>query len=142
MEYTSLRTSQDEFGLGVSSVGRSTLTELAIMPPSKLGELIRTTRVEKGISLREFARRICKSPAFVTELECDTEVPSVKEDTLRTVARELALDADRLFVLAQRTPRDLVPESEMEFALYRKVKAMPAAEQKRVLRELSKRRRK
>lgn len=110
------------------------------MPASKLGELIRTTRVKKGVSLREFARRIGKSPAFVTELECDEEVPSVKEDTLLRVADELALDADRLLVLAQRTPRDLVPQSEMEVALYRKVKAMPASEQKRILREWTQRR--
>lgn len=111
------------------------------MSPSKLGELIRSTRMAKDISLREFARRIGKSPAFVTELECDTEVPHVAEDTLRSVAEELQLDADRLFVLAQRTPSELVPETETEVALYRRVKAMPAREQERILRQWTQSRR-
>jgi len=110
------------------------------MAPSKLGDLIRATRTAQGMSLRELARRIGKSPAFVTELECD-EFPSVSEDTLRKVADELGLDEAKLFVLAERTPRDLVPESETEYALYRKVKAMPAAEQEQMLREWGKRRR-
>lgn len=109
------------------------------MPPSKLGELIRSTRTAQGISLREFARRIGKSPAFVTELECE-EFPSVSEETLKKVAEALKLDDARLFVLAERTPRDLVPESEVEYALYRKVKEMPTAAQERMLRDWSKRR--
>jgi HTH-type transcriptional regulator, competence development regulator len=109
------------------------------MRPSKLGELIRTTRLAQEMSLREFARRIGKSPAFVTELECE-EFPSLSEETLRKVAEELGIEESKLFVLAERTPRDLAPESEVEFALYRKVKAMPAAEQRRVLREWSERR--
>lgn len=104
------------------------------MPPSRLGELIRSTRMAKEISLREFARRIGKSPAFVTELECD-EDPSVSEETLRKVAEELQLDEGTLFVLAERTPRELVAETETEYALYRKVKSMPEAQQRRILRE-------
>lgn len=106
------------------------------MPPSKLGELIRATRQEHEMSLREFARRIGKSPAFVTELECE-ETPSVSEDTLKKVAEELGLDEARLFVLAVRSPRDLVPESETEYALYRKVKEMSASTQARLLRDLN-----
>ena len=35
---------------------------------------------------------------------------------------------------------DLVPESETEYALYRKVKQMPASVQERLLREWTKRR--
>lgn len=108
------------------------------MPPSKLGELIRATRQAQDMSLREFARRIGKSPAFVTELECE-HLPSVSEDTLKKVAEELKLDEARLFVLAERTPRDLVPESETEYALYRKVKEMPASRQERLLRDWTKR---
>lgn len=111
------------------------------MPPSKLGELIRSTRQAQEMSLRELARRIGKSPAFVTELECEP-APSVSEDTLRKVAEELRLDEGKLFVLAERTPRDLVPETETEFALYRKVKEMPAAEQEDFLKRLNQRRRK
>jgi transcriptional regulator with XRE-family HTH domain len=110
------------------------------MPPSKLGELIRSTRMAQDITLREFARRIGKSPAFVTELECD-EMPSVSEETLRKVAEELKINEAKIFVLAERTPRDLSPETETEYALYRKVKAMPIAKQERILREWNERRR-
>jgi transcriptional regulator with XRE-family HTH domain len=110
------------------------------MPPSKLGEFIRSTRMAKDISLREFARMIGKSPAFVTELECD-EMPSVSEDTLKKVAEELQIDHARLFVLAERTPRELAPGTDVEYALYRKVKGMAVAEQERFLKELGERRR-
>ena len=106
------------------------------MPPSKLGEFIRATRMAQDVSLREFAKRIGKSPAFVTELECD-DMPSVSEETLKRVAKELKIDAGRLFVLAERTPRELAPGTEVEYALYRKVKAMGVAEQKRFLKKLS-----
>lgn len=108
------------------------------MVTSKLGELIRATRLAQGMSLRELARRIGKSPAFVTELECE-EFPSVSEDTLKKVAQELKLEVARLFVLAERTPRDLAPESETEYALYRKVKEMPASVQERLLKDWIKR---
>ena len=110
------------------------------MPPSKLGVLIRATRSTLDVSLREFARRIGKSPAFVTELECDG-FPSVSEETLRKVAKVLSLDEARLFVLAERTPRDLVPKTELEYALYRRVKERSTAQQKQMLRDWSKPRR-
>lgn len=105
--------------------------------PSKLGQLIRNTRTKQEISLREFARRIEKSPAFVTQLECDDEIPTVAEETLRTVAKELGLEPGRLFVLAQRTPRDMVPKTDTEYALYRKVKTLTVAEQRDLLDRLS-----
>lgn len=105
--------------------------------PSKLGQLIRTTRTTQGVSLREFARRIEKSPAFVTQLECDDEIPAVSEDTLRTVAKELGLESGTLFVLAQRTPRDLVPRTDTEYALYRKVRTLSAARQRELLDQLT-----
>jgi transcriptional regulator with XRE-family HTH domain len=100
--------------------------------PSELGHVIRTARQQKGIGLREFAKMIGKSPGFVTQLECEDEAPSVLEDTLRSVADHLGLDADQLMVLAQRTPSDVVPESQLEVALYRKVKGLSVQEQQRV----------
>ena len=104
--------------------------------PSELGHLIRTARQQKDIGLRAFAKLIGKSPGFVTQLESGDDVPSVAEDTLRTVAHHLGLDADRLLVLAQRTPSDLVPESTLEVALYRKVKSLSVREQERVQKYL------
>lgn len=110
--------------------------------PSELGALIRATRTRQDIGLREFARRIEKSPAFVTQLECDEDVPSVAEETLNRVAAELGLDPGTLFVLARRTPRDMVPETELEFALYRRVKTMSERQQQELLKDLEGRRRK
>jgi HTH-type transcriptional regulator, competence development regulator len=100
--------------------------------PSPLGRLIRNTRSEKGISLRAFAKLIGKSPGFVTQLECEDEAPSVAEETLRTVAKYLRLDPDELLVLANRTPRDVRPESPLEVTLYRKVKKLSESDQERV----------
>ncbi len=104
--------------------------------PSELGRLIRTARQQKDIGVRAFAKLIGKSPGFVTQLECADEVPSVAEDTLRAVAHQLGIDVDRLLVLAQRTPSDLVPESPLEVALYRKVKSLSVREQERVQKYL------
>ena len=109
--------------------------------PSELGQLIRTTRTKQEIGLREFARRIGKSPAFVTQVECDDEIPSVAEETLRRIADELGLEHGTLFVLSHRTPRDLVPTTETEYALYRRVKDMSQSEQRRWLSELGDQRR-
>lgn len=102
--------------------------------PSELGQRIRGARLDRGIGLRELAKTIGKSPGFVTQLECEDEVPSVAEETLRSVARELGLDADELLVLARRTPSDVVPESSLEVALYRRVKGLSPAEQEQVRR--------
>lgn len=106
------------------------------MPPSKLGALIRSERQAKAISLREFAKRIGKSPAFVTELECEP-VPTLSEETMKKVAEELGIDEAKLFVLAERIPRDLAPTTETEYALYRRVKSMPTAEQEKTLRSFN-----
>jgi transcriptional regulator with XRE-family HTH domain len=104
--------------------------------PSKLGQKIRSARQAKQLGLREFAKQIRKSPGFITQLECEDEVPSVSEDTLRVIASKLDLNADELIVFAQRTPSDVVPESPMEVALYRKVKGLSAADQERVRKYL------
>lgn len=106
---------------------------------SELGQRIRSARKNRGIGVREFAKAIGKSPGFVTQLECEDEVPSVAEETLRSVARELSLDADELLVLARRTPSDVVPESSLEVALYRRVKGLSPAEQEQVQRYMNER---
>jgi transcriptional regulator with XRE-family HTH domain len=107
--------------------------------PSDLGQLIRDRRTEKGVGLRELARRINKSPAFQTQLECDEVAPPVAEDTLRAIASELDLDADELLVLASRTPRDLIPQSVLDVALFRKVKGLTEDEKRRMLNDWSSR---
>ena len=99
--------------------------------PSKLGQTIRNARQAAGVGLREFAEEIKKSPGFVTQIECEDEVPSVSEETLRTIATKLDLDADQLLVLAERTPSDVAPKSVLEVTLYRKVRGLSSTDQKR-----------
>lgn len=103
---------------------------------SELGRLIRQARKQAGYGLREFAKTIDKSPSFLTQLECDYQAPPVAEETLRTIAAKLKLDSDLLLVLAKRTPSDVVPESALDVALYRKVKAMSEKEKKKMLGKL------
>jgi len=101
--------------------------------PSELGKFIRAKRTELGIGLREMARLIEKSAPFLTELELDDDPARASEETLRGLARVLKVDPDLLFALANRLPKSLIPETPLEVALYRQVKSMSPAEQRRWL---------
>jgi transcriptional regulator with XRE-family HTH domain len=61
---------------------------------SRIGPRIRARRIERGISLRELARRIGVSASFVSRVENGHCPPSV--DTLRAIASELDISAGRL----------------------------------------------
>lgn len=106
--------------------------------PSELGNYIRQKRTAAGIGLRQFARVIGKSAPFLTQLELDDDPPPASEETLVAIAQALGEDPDELFARANKLPRALAPESALEVALYRRMKAMSAKEQKRTLDELSK----
>jgi transcriptional regulator with XRE-family HTH domain len=101
--------------------------------PSALGTWIRTEREGRGIGLREFAGRVKKSPAFLVRLETDQQVPAVAEETLVTIADALQLDRDRVFALARKVPKELVPEDALDLAVYRMVKRMSRAAKRRLL---------
>src|SRR5258708_14604896 len=105
--------------------------------PSDLGKLIRQARKKREMGLRELARKIKKSPALLTRLENEDQPPSVSADTLALIADALDLPVDQLLVRAQRTPDELSPESELEFALYRRVKDLKVAEQTKLLEHLT-----
>ena len=92
--------------------------------PSELGKRIRERRKELGLGLREFARLVSKSPAFLTNLEIDDNPPSASEDTLREIAQKLTIDPYELITLAGKTPQDVAPDNAFEAALYRRVKAL------------------
>ena len=106
--------------------------------PSELGKFVRQKRTEAGIGLREFARRIDRSAPFVNQLETDDDPPPASEDTLLAMAKVLGENADELFGLANRLPKKLSPETAIEVALFRKVKGLSAADQKKYLQLLSK----
>ena len=103
---------------------------------SDLGKLIRKGRQEKEMGLRELARKINKSPALLTRLENEDQPPTVSPETLALIAKALDLEVDQLLVRAQRTPDELSPKTELEFALYRKVQDLRVAEQTKLLEYL------
>ena len=70
---------------------------------STLGGVIRGARVGKGLSLRELAQRIERSPSYLNDIEFDRRVPS--EEVLRALAPQLDLDVDRLLAAAGRVGR-------------------------------------
>jgi transcriptional regulator with XRE-family HTH domain len=106
---------------------------------SDLGKLLRRARQKKEMGLRELARKINKSPALLTRLENEDQPPAVSPETLVLIANALDLEVDQLFVRAQRAPDELSPQTELEFALYRKVKDLKVAEQTKLLEYLKER---
>lgn len=105
--------------------------------PSKLGRTLREQRLSLGIGLRELARRIGKSPALLTRLEGDDIPPSVAPDTLRTIAEALKLEPDRILLMADRT-EEMAPKTELEFALYRRIRSLSQRRQQEILNDLQK----
>lgn len=97
--------------------------------PSKLGKLITEARQARSYSLRELARRIGKSPAYIVSLEQADESPGVSEETLKTLSSELELDLDVLLASARRTPLELAPRSATHVALYRLIHELPPTRQ-------------
>ncbi len=64
-------------------------------PHAALGERLRRERVERGLSLRELARRLDVSPSLVSQIENGKVQPSVR--TLYAMVGELGISPDELF---------------------------------------------
>lgn len=71
-----------------------------VQPEKKLGEMIRESRVAKGLALRELARRVERAPSYLNDIEHDRRVPS--ESVLRQICQELGMDIDRALAAAGR----------------------------------------
>jgi transcriptional regulator with XRE-family HTH domain len=72
-----------------------------------LGELLREKRQARKIGLREMARRIGKSPTYLSKIEkgeCEPGVP-----VLLGYAHQLHESSDRLLLSAGRVPPDVLP---------------------------------
>lgn len=65
-----------------------------------LGEVLRDTRVEAGLSLRDVAKRLDLAPSYLSDIENDRRVPS--EEVLGHLAEELNLKLDDLMARAGR----------------------------------------
>ena len=76
------------------------------------GKVLSETRKERGVSQKELASLIKKedgnpiSPQYLNDLERDRRNPP-SEFLLKQLARELGLDQDYLFYVAQQYPEDL-----------------------------------
>lgn len=69
-----------------------------------LGEIIREARTGRGMKLRELARRVERTPSYISDIENDRRVPS--EDVLRQIAEVLELDFEDLMAHAGRFGSD------------------------------------
>ncbi len=66
-----------------------------VAPPAPLGENLRRTRLDRGLSLRELARRLEVSPSLLSQIETGRIQPSVR--TLYAVVSELGVSLDEVF---------------------------------------------
>lgn len=66
-----------------------------LAPPAPLGENLRRTRLDRGLSLRELARRLEVSPSLLSQIETGRIQPSVR--TLYAVVSELGVSLDEVF---------------------------------------------
>ena len=66
---------------------------------SVLGERLRRERAERGLSLRELARRLDVSPSLVSQIETGKIQPSVR--TLYAMVSELGVSLDEMFAPAE-----------------------------------------
>ena len=69
-------------------------------PARTLGDVIREARVAKGLGLRELARRVEKTPSYLSDIENDRRVPA--EEVLGAIANKLGLDLDDLMARGGR----------------------------------------
>lgn len=69
-----------------------------------LGDRVRAARVAAGWSLRDLAKRLGKTPSYLSDIENDRRVPS--EETLLGLSQLLGLDFDDLMAAAGRFGED------------------------------------
>ena len=105
---------------------------------SEIGKLIKNARRAHSLTLRELARRIGKSPAYLVALETGKEQPGISEETLESLAKKLNLDLDALIASAKKTPQKLAPRSSTQVALYRLIGKLPQERQEKLKKQLEK----
>lgn len=73
----------------------------------RFGEMVRDMREARGVSLRQFARRLDISPAYLSRVErCDVPPPSEKR--IEVIAAQLGIDTDYAMALAGKVRSDLL----------------------------------
>jgi transcriptional regulator with XRE-family HTH domain len=79
---------------------------MAIKTKKRLGRLLRSKRLAKGLSLRRFAELVGVSPTYLSQVEQGNCDPPTAERVGR-MAEILSENADELTALAGRVPEDL-----------------------------------
>lgn len=72
----------------------------------RFGPYVRAQRTDRGITLRDFARRLSVSPTYVSQVEREQFSPP-GEACVRRMAHVLGVDEDELLALAGRVADDL-----------------------------------
>lgn len=90
-----------------------------------LGRRLRELREHRGESLRDFAKRLDKSPGYISQIETRDEFPS--PELLCQLAGIHDIDPAELFELArqdqlQQAEADIRQRQEAALALFRKAK--------------------
>jgi transcriptional regulator with XRE-family HTH domain len=76
----------------------------ATEPHAPLGENLRRTRLDRGLTLRGLARRLDVSPSLLSQIETGRIQPSVR--TLYAVVSELGVSMDEVFHHVEPEPED------------------------------------
>jgi len=71
----------------------------------KFGDFIRTTRLNLNIGLREFAKQVGISAAYISQVETGDKLPN--EENINKMAKILKVDADKLQSMADKISPDL-----------------------------------
>ena len=74
--------------------------------PSSFGETVRSLRQQRKIGLRELARDVGMSAAYLSQIEREVYPPPV-EEKIRVIAERLGSHPDTLMGLAGRIPSDI-----------------------------------
>ena len=108
------------------------------------GEVLRKKRLEKGYSLRQFAKLIDVSPTYLSLVEQGKVERPPTADRVRAMAEQLGENADQWIALAGRLSEDLADiiksEPEAMPALLRAAKGLSADELRAFTKKLEKKR--
>ena len=90
-----------------------------------LGQRLRELREQQGLTVRQFAQRIKKTPGYVSRIEARGEIPS--SELLCVIAGVHGVVPEELLDLAkqcylERAERDLEAKNSSALSLYRREK--------------------
>jgi transcriptional regulator with XRE-family HTH domain len=106
---------------------------------SEFGTRIRDARRERGLSLRALAERIGVNFTYLSKIEAG-EMDPPSEEKILAIARELEVESDELFILAQKMPDELTRAALQTHVpqILRMVKGLSEDEKLKLLKRLEK----